>query len=66
MQGLRKNKDIGYDKILKKELCCNGNVINDKELGSIIPLQGDQHQKVFKFLVQAGLVLEYQVEIHGF
>lgn len=36
VQGLK--KDFSYDKILKdlkKEFCCNGNVVQDKELGKV-------------------------------
>ncbi|XP_017420280.1 uncharacterized protein LOC108330300 [Vigna angularis] len=58
-----------YEKILKdlkKEFCCNGNVVQDKELGKIIQLQGDQRKNVSHFLIQAGLVRKDQIKIHGF
>lgn len=45
VQGLK--KELSYEKILKdlkKEFCCNGNVVQDKELGKIIQLQGDQRK----------------------
>lgn len=67
VQGLK--KEYSYEKILKdlkKELCCNGNVVQDKELGKIIQLQGDQRKNVSQFLVQAGLVKKEQIKIHGF
>ncbi|KAI4307990.1 hypothetical protein L6164_031111 [Bauhinia variegata] len=67
VQGLK--KDFSYEKILKdlkKEFCCNGNVVQDKELGKIIQLQGDQRKNVSQFLVQAGLVRKDQIKIHGF
>ncbi|KAI4388366.1 hypothetical protein MLD38_000700 [Melastoma candidum] len=67
VQGLR--KDYSYLKILKdlkKEFCCNGNVIDDKDLGKIIQLQGDQRKNVSHFLVQAGLVKKDHIKIHGF
>ncbi|GMH24984.1 hypothetical protein Nepgr_026827 [Nepenthes gracilis] len=67
VQGLK--KDYSYEKILKdlkKEFCCNGNVVQDKELGKVIQLQGDQRKNVAHFLVQAGLVKKDQVKIHGF
>ncbi|KAJ8423363.1 hypothetical protein Cgig2_026781 [Carnegiea gigantea] len=67
VQGLR--KDFSYEKILKdlkKEFCCNGNVVQDKELGKIIQLQGDQRRNVANFLVQAGLVKKDHIKIHGF
>ncbi|KOM40760.1 hypothetical protein LR48_Vigan04g095800 [Vigna angularis] len=53
-------------KDLKKEFCCNGNVVQDKELGKIIQLQGDQRKNVSHFLIQAGLVRKDQIKIHGF
>ncbi|ESW14280.1 hypothetical protein PHAVU_008G267800 [Phaseolus vulgaris] len=67
VQGLR--KEFSYEKILKdlkKEFCCNGNVVHDKELGKIIQLQGDQRKNVSHFLIQAGLVRKDQIKIHGF
>ncbi|KAI6687505.1 hypothetical protein NL676_024333 [Syzygium grande] len=67
VQGLK--KEFSYEKILKdlkKEFCCNGNVVQDKELGKIIQLQGDQRKNVSHFLVQAGLVKKDQIKIHGF
>ncbi|CAL5390457.1 unnamed protein product [Camellia sinensis] len=53
VQGLK--KEFSYEKILKdlkKEFCCNGNVVQDKELGKVIQLQGDQRKNVSNFLVQ--------------
>lgn len=68
VQGLK--KDFSYDKILKdlkKDFCCNGNVVQDKELGKIIQLQGDQRKNVLHFLVQkARIVNKDQIKIHGF
>lgn len=67
VQGLK--KEFSYEKILKdlkKVFCCNGNVVQDKELGKIIQLQGDQRKNVSQFLVQAGLVRKDQIKIHGF
>lgn len=67
VQGLK--KDFSYEKILKdlkKEFCCNGNVVQDKELGKIIQLQGDQRKNVLQFLVQAKIVKKEQIKMHGF
>ncbi|KAB2605973.1 translation factor SUI1-like protein [Pyrus ussuriensis x Pyrus communis] len=67
VQGLK--KDFSYNKILKdlkKEFCCNGNVVQDKELGKIIQLQGDQRKNVLQFLVQAEIVKKDRIKIHGF
>lgn len=67
VQGLR--HDLSYEKILKsfkKDFCCNGNVVKDKELGKIIQLQGDQRKNVSQFLVNAGIAKKDQIKIHGF
>ncbi|KDP39133.1 hypothetical protein JCGZ_00890 [Jatropha curcas] len=67
VQGLP--KEFSYEKIvkaLKKEFCCNGNVVQDKELGKVIQLQGDQRKNVQSFLVNAQLVRKDQIKIHGF
>uniref|UniRef100_A0A1J3D629 Protein translation factor SUI1-like protein 1 n=1 Tax=Noccaea caerulescens TaxID=107243 RepID=A0A1J3D629_NOCCA len=67
VQGLR--KEYSYERILKdlkKDFCCNGNVVQDKELGKIIQLQGDQRKKVSQFLVQTGIAHKDQIKIHGF
>lgn len=67
VQGLK--KELSYEKILKdlkKEFCCNGNVVQDKELGKIIQLQGDQRKNVSHFLVRTGIVKKEQIKIHGF
>jgi translation initiation factor 1 len=40
--------------------------VQDKELGKIIQLQGDQRKNVSQFLVKAGLVMKDQIKIHGF
>lgn len=67
VQGLK--KELSYDKILKdlkKAFCCNGTVVNDKELGKVIQLQGDQRKNVSTFIVQAGIVKKDQIKVHGF
>jgi translation initiation factor 1 len=67
VQGLK--KEFSYEKILKdlkKEFCCNGNVVNCKDLGKIIQLQGDQRKNVSHFLIHAGLARKDNIKIHGF
>ncbi|KAJ8763646.1 hypothetical protein K2173_003118 [Erythroxylum novogranatense] len=67
VQGLP--KDFSLEKIvkaLKKEFCCNGNVVKDKELGKVIQLQGDQRKNVQSFLINANLVPKELIKIHGF
>jgi translation initiation factor 1 len=53
VQGI--DKGFSYSKLLKdlkKEFCCNGNVVQDLELGQVIQLQGDQRKNVSQFLVK--------------
>ncbi|KAJ6982500.1 protein translation factor SUI1 [Populus alba x Populus x berolinensis] len=65
VQGLP--KELSYEKILKtlkKDFCCNGNVVQDKELGKVIQLQGDQRKNVQNFLVNQNIVKKDQIKIH--
>ncbi|PWA61670.1 eukaryotic translation initiation factor SUI1 [Artemisia annua] len=67
IQGLR--KELSYEKILKdlkKEFCCNGTIVQDKELGKVIQLQGDQRKNSSTFLTGVGVVKRDQIKIHGF
>lgn len=67
VQGLKQAYD--YKKVLKelkKEFCCNGNVVDDPELGQVIQLQGDQRKNVQDFLTKNKLVKKDQLKIHGF
>lgn len=67
VQGLKKNEGIEQIlKYLRKELCCNGNVVEDKELGNVIQLQGDHRKNVSRFLVEARITKKEQIKIHGF
>ncbi|KAK4366090.1 hypothetical protein RND71_013970 [Anisodus tanguticus] len=50
VQGLR--KEFSYEKILKdlkKKLCCNGNVVQDKELGKVIQPSRRSEKECFTF-----------------
>ncbi|KAH7431937.1 hypothetical protein KP509_08G074500 [Ceratopteris richardii] len=67
VQGI--NKSFSYNKILKdlkKEFCCNGNVVVDLELGQVIQLQGDQRKNVAQFLTQRGILKKEQIKLHGY
>ncbi|KAB2603184.1 translation factor SUI1 2-like [Pyrus ussuriensis x Pyrus communis] len=67
VEGLKEDLDFKKKlKDLKREFCCNGNVIEDKKLGKIIQLQGDQRNKVLQFLVDANIADKEQIKIHGF
>eukprot|EP01012_Entosiphon_sulcatum_P003824 TRINITY_DN1136_c0_g1_i1.p1 TRINITY_DN1136_c0_g1~~TRINITY_DN1136_c0_g1_i1.p1 ORF type:complete len:114 (+),score=30.69 TRINITY_DN1136_c0_g1_i1:20-361(+) len=66
IQGLSDELDL--KKILKevkKEFCCNGSIVQDKELGTIIQLQGDQRENIRKFLLEFDLVDKDKVRLHG-
>ena len=67
IQGLRKG--VSYEKILKdlkKEFCCNGTIVQDKELGKVIQLQGDQRKNAFTFLTRVGVASKDELKLHGF
>ncbi|EPS36852.1 hypothetical protein H072_9640 [Dactylellina haptotyla CBS 200.50] len=70
VQGLPKNYDPKRIlKVLKKDFACNGNVVEDAELGEVIQFQGDQRAKVRDFIVskEKGLgVANDKVKVHGF
>ncbi|KAF9425713.1 Eukaryotic translation initiation factor eIF-1 [Podila epigama] len=53
-------------KIFKKDFACNGTLVEDEELGSVIQLQGDQRVKVLTLLTTEGGIDKKQVKIHGF
>jgi len=53
-------------KALKKELACNGTVVEDEREGTCIQLSGDQRQKVAAFFVQEEIATKSQIKVHGF
>ncbi|KAG8833534.1 Eukaryotic translation initiation factor eIF-1 [Serendipita sp. 399] len=66
LQGL--STDYDYKKILKefkKQFACNGTLIEDEEMGTVIQLQGDQRAKILKFLTEQGIPKE-TIKLHGF
>ena len=48
-----------------QEFACNGNIVDDAELGQVIQLQGDQRQKIQTFLVEQGIDKK-TIVLHGF
>jgi translation initiation factor 1 len=42
-------------KAFKKEFACNGTLVQDEELGSVIQLQGDQRTKIAVLLTEEGI-----------
>jgi translation initiation factor 1 len=66
IQGL--NKKFDHEKILKylkKEFCCNGCVVEDVNLGTIIQIQGDQRQNSLDFLIKERIAERQIIKIHG-
>ena len=57
---------LGSNQRMDAEFCCNGNVVDDKELGQVIQLQGDQRKNVSTFLVGNKLAKKDLIKIHGF
>lgn len=66
IQGL--DRLIDFEKIIKlfkKEFCCNGCIVKDKQLGIVIQLQGDQRDNVKKFLINNEISSTNFIIIHG-
>ncbi|KAF9996055.1 Eukaryotic translation initiation factor eIF-1 [Entomortierella chlamydospora] len=67
IQGLPKTFDQKRMlKVFKKDFACNGTLVDDEELGSVIQLQGDQRTKVLNLLTTEGGIDKKQIKIHGF
>lgn len=66
IQGLDEKLDLGkLTKAFKKTFCCNGCVVENKELGRIIQLQGDQREKVKAFLTEEDIAAKKMIKVHG-
>lgn len=48
-----------------QEFACNGTLITDETMGSVIQLQGDHRAKILKFLVEEGIPKD-TIKLHGF
>eukprot|EP01086_Lenisia_limosa_P006366 TRINITY_DN2513_c0_g1_i2.p1 TRINITY_DN2513_c0_g1~~TRINITY_DN2513_c0_g1_i2.p1 ORF type:complete len:111 (-),score=30.85 TRINITY_DN2513_c0_g1_i2:58-390(-) len=60
--------ELDFKKILKaikKEFCCNGTIVEDKEAGTVIQTQGDQRRNIAQFLCDKGIVQKDNVKVHG-
>ncbi|KAI8992076.1 translation initiation factor SUI1, partial [Mycotypha africana] len=67
LEGLPKEYDSKKIlKTFKKEFACNGTIVEDEVLGSILQLSGDQRVKIAEFLVKEGIAKKADVKIHGF
>lgn len=66
VQGLPDTMDLhAILKALRKELCCNGCIIDSGEFGAVMQLQGDHRSSVCKFLVAHRLADAGHVYVHG-
>lgn len=67
IQGLADDLDLKKIlKALKKQFSTNGTILNDKEVGEVIQVQGDQRRAVADFLVQYKILSRDEVVVHGF
>jgi len=53
-------------KVIKKEYCCNGNIVEHDEMGQVLQFQGDQRQNIAKFLIENELAPKDKIKTHGF
>lgn len=66
VQGL--NQRLDFDKLnkeFKKRWGCAGTIIQDKEAGIVIQLQGDQRDHLKEFLVEEKLTKVEHLRLHG-
>lgn len=67
VQGLPKEYDPKRIlKNLKKEFATNGTIVEDKDLGEVIQLQGDQRVKISDFIKDELGISAKNIKIHGF
>eukprot|EP00301_Raphidiophrys_heterophryoidea_P025144 c8366_g1_i2.p1 GENE.c8366_g1_i2~~c8366_g1_i2.p1 ORF type:complete len:117 (-),score=30.19 c8366_g1_i2:205-555(-) len=72
VQGLPAKYDLKRIlKDIKKEFCCNGNIVElepegDEPPQHVIQLQGDQRQNAKDFFVRNKIVKEDVIKIHGY
>eukprot|EP01133_Synstelium_polycarpum_P016366 gene16366-19473_t len=67
IESLPKKSD--FKKILKhfkKTFCCNGSILEDELIGSVIQLQGDHRRESAQFLIDEQIVPKNSIKIHGF
>ena len=67
IQGLENDLDLKkIVRAFKKTFRCNGAIIDHKEYGEIIQLQGDHRESISEFLIDYEIVSKEQIIIHGF
>eukprot|EP01103_Thecamoeba_quadrilineata_P010064 TRINITY_DN2079_c0_g1_i1.p1 TRINITY_DN2079_c0_g1~~TRINITY_DN2079_c0_g1_i1.p1 ORF type:complete len:121 (-),score=7.34 TRINITY_DN2079_c0_g1_i1:28-390(-) len=68
IEGLSEKLDLNRIlKTLRKQLCCNGCLLeDDPDRGIMIQLQGEHRQEVASFLVSEEICEKNQIVIHGY
>ncbi|KAJ9444651.1 Protein translation factor SUI1-like protein [Diplonema papillatum] len=67
IQGL--HPELDYKRLLKafkKQFSCNGSIVEDKDLGTVLQLQGDQRENASNFLSNEGITKKGSLVTHGF
>jgi translation initiation factor 1 len=49
-----------------QEFSCNGTIVDHKEWGEVIQLQGDHRVRISELLAEEGLVKKDNIKVHGF
>lgn len=52
-------------KAFKKELNCNGCIIEDEKHGRVIQVQGDKRQEIARFLMDELQIQKSRIKVHG-
>tara|TARA_B110000908_G_scaffold170843_1_gene231591 strand:- start:981 stop:1304 length:324 start_codon:yes stop_codon:yes gene_type:complete len=52
-------------KFLKRNLRCNGAVVQNKQYGEVIQMQGDHREAIKQFLIDMEICLVDQIIVHG-
>lgn len=66
IQGLDDNLNLDKIlKVLKRNLHCNGTIIEDETFGKIIQLQGDHRNDVRDFFIRMKICKSEEIIVHG-
>eukprot|EP00696_Hemimastix_kukwesjijk_P005630 gnl/Hemi2/1707_TR604_c0_g1_i1.p2 gnl/Hemi2/1707_TR604_c0_g1~~gnl/Hemi2/1707_TR604_c0_g1_i1.p2 ORF type:complete len:115 (+),score=7.33 gnl/Hemi2/1707_TR604_c0_g1_i1:62-406(+) len=67
VEGLPSTSDFkGMVKHLKKNFCCNGTIVVDPKLGTVLQMSGDQRQNMARYIVDSGIATAERIKLHGF
>lgn len=51
---------------LQGPLCCGGSLVQDKEAGTVLQLNGDHRAKVKEYLIEKGITPKHRIQTHGY